>query len=73
MLVFVCLVNEQGINAHIIEVGYIVGLAVEHFLRLDHRVLPGLGFALLVLFGLTTCLTLLQCQFEVVEFVVELV
>ena len=73
MLIFVCLVNEQGINTHIIEVGNIVCLAVEHFLCLDHRVLPCLGFTLLVLFCLATCLALLQCQFKVVQFVVELV
>ena len=31
MLVFVSLIDEDCINAHIVEVLYIVGLAVKHF------------------------------------------
>ena len=61
MLVFVCLVNEQGINAHVVKVLHIVCPAVEHFLRLDCCVLLGNGFLLLVVGGAFLGYAVRQC------------
>ena len=61
VLVFVCLINEQGINAHIVKVGYIIGLTVEHLLCLNSRILFTFSFTLLIFFRFSTFLALLQC------------
>ena len=45
------LVYEQCVNAHIIEILYFVGTAVEHFLCLDCRILLGHGFLLFIVGG----------------------
>ena len=56
MLVFVSLINEKGINAHIVKVFHVVGLTVKHLLCLYGCVLLCNGFFLAV-----TLLTL-ACQ-----------
>ena len=54
VLVFVRLINEQGINTHIVEVGYIIGLTVEHLLCLDSSILFAFSFTLLIFFRFFT-------------------
>ena len=49
MLVFVCLIYKQGINAHVIEILHIISPAVKHFLCPDFCILQCHSFFLLVI------------------------
>ena len=75
VLVFVGFINEQCVYAHLVEVLYIVGFAVEHFLCFGFGVVLGLCLAFFVFgfaFVLNTINQIDQFKLCLVEFAFSL-